>query len=79
VTLEYRRHGDTKLAADRARYRRAFRRLRQKHAALYRDRTRLAGQSDLSGPGRLYYQAFWGWRPLPGAVERWLHRLRWGT
>jgi glycosyltransferase involved in cell wall biosynthesis len=79
VTLEYRRHGDTKLAADRARYRRAFRRLRAKHADLYRDRGRLAAESDLGALGRLYYRVFWGWRPLPSAVERWLHRLRWGS
>ena len=77
VTLEYRRHGDTKLAADRARYRRTFRRLRRKHASLYDQRARLAGQSDLSAAGRLLYRVFWGLRPVPARLERGLHRLRW--
>jgi glycosyltransferase involved in cell wall biosynthesis len=79
VTLEYRRHGETKLSDDRGRYRDAYRRLRSKHAALYRDSDRLAAESDLSAPGRFYYRAFWGWRPIPGAAERWLHRRRWRT
>ena len=78
VTLEYRRHGDTKLAADRGAYRRAFRGLRAKHAALYRDRTRLARESRLGPAGRIWYRAWWGARPVPARLERALHRARWG-
>jgi glycosyltransferase involved in cell wall biosynthesis len=77
VTLEYRRHGDTKLAADRAAYRRAFRGLRTKHAALYRHRARLARESRLGPAGRLWYRAWWGARPVPARLERGLHRARW--
>ena len=77
VTLEYRRHGDTKLAADRGAYRRAFRRLRAKHAALYADRARLARESRLGPLGRLWYRAWWGARPVPARLERALHRARW--
>jgi len=77
VTLEYRRHGDTKLAADRAAYRRAFRGLRAKHAALYRDRARLARESRLGPAARLWYRAWWGARPIPARLERALHRARW--
>jgi glycosyltransferase involved in cell wall biosynthesis len=77
VTLEYRRHGATKLAADRGAYRRAFRGLRAKHAALYRDRARLARESRLGAAGRLWYRAWWGARPVPARLERALHRARW--
>jgi glycosyltransferase involved in cell wall biosynthesis len=77
VTLEYRRHGDTKLAADRGAYRRAFRRLRAKHAALYADRGRLARESRLGPLGRAFYRAWWGARPMPAGLERALHRARW--
>ena len=77
VTLEYRRHGASKLAADRAAYRRAFRRLRAKHAGLYRDRARLARESRLGALGRLWYRGWWGARPIPARLERALHRARW--
>jgi glycosyltransferase involved in cell wall biosynthesis len=77
VTLEYRRHGATKLAADRAAYRRAFRRLRAKHAALYGDRARLARESRLGAAGRFWYRAWWGARPVPARLERALHAARW--
>jgi glycosyltransferase involved in cell wall biosynthesis len=77
VTLEYRRHGDTKLAADRGGYRDAYRRLRRKHAALYRDSARLAGESRLGPLGRLWYRLWWGARPVPARLERALHGARW--
>lgn len=77
--LEYRRHGATKLAADRAAYRRARRRLHEKHAGLYRDAARLARESRLGPAGRLWYRAWWGARPVPAAVERALHRARWAS
>jgi glycosyltransferase involved in cell wall biosynthesis len=79
VTLEYRRHGNTKLRADRGRYRRAYRRMREKHAALYRDRRRLAAESQLGPAGRALYRLYWGPRPLPAALESALYRLHWGT
>jgi glycosyltransferase involved in cell wall biosynthesis len=79
VTLEYRRHGATKLAADRAAYRRAFSGLRRKHAALYGDRSTLAAHSDLGAAGRLWYRIWWGRRPLPAGLERALHGMRWGA
>jgi glycosyltransferase involved in cell wall biosynthesis len=77
VTLEYRRHGATKLAADRGAYRRAFRRLRAKHAGLYADRARLAHESRLGPAGRVWYRAWWGARPVPARLERALHAARW--
>jgi glycosyltransferase involved in cell wall biosynthesis len=77
VALEYRRHGATKLRADRARYRQAFAGLRRKHAALYREPAPLAAQSRLGPVGRLWYRLWWGWRPLPAGVETALHRARW--
>ena len=77
VTHEYRRHGATKLAADRAAYHRAFARLRSKHAALYRNRGVLALESDLGALGRLWYRLWWGQRPLPAGLERAVHRARW--
>jgi glycosyltransferase involved in cell wall biosynthesis len=74
VTVEYRRHAASKHWRDRRLYRQVFRRLRAKHAGLY-DRppeTRL-------GPfGRAWYRLFWGYRPIPAALELALHRLRWG-
>ena len=77
VALEYRRHGATKLDFDRGAYHRAFSRLQAKHAALYRDRARLAGDSNLGAAGRLWYRVWWGQRPLPAGLERALHRARW--
>jgi GT2 family glycosyltransferase len=77
VTLEYRRHGATKLAADRARYRATFARLRAKHAGLYGERGRLVTSGDLGPAGRAWYRLWWGRRPLPAALERAAHRLRW--
>jgi glycosyltransferase involved in cell wall biosynthesis len=79
VTLEYRRHGSTKLGADRREYRRWFRRLRDKHARLYARREALARESRLSGLGRAVYRWWWGARPIPAAVEHMVHQLLWGV
>ena len=79
VTLEYRRHGETKLWADRRRYRAARRRLRAKHAALYARRAELAAESDLGTAGRLTYRWFWGVRPVPAALEAAVHRTMWAA
>jgi glycosyltransferase involved in cell wall biosynthesis len=79
VTFEYRRHGSTKLTADRLEYRRWFREMRVKHAGLYARRDELALQSDLSPVGRWVYRWWWGARPLPARIEHWLHSLLWGV
>jgi glycosyltransferase involved in cell wall biosynthesis len=78
VTLEYRRHGQSKLAADRRRYRSAVRALRRKHAHLYETRKALAKESNLSPSGRLLYRFYWGPRPVPARVESLAHHLMWG-
>jgi glycosyltransferase involved in cell wall biosynthesis len=72
-TLEYRRHGDSKVGADRHAYRRTRRRLREKHAALYGSRGELARESTLGPGARLVYRWYWGPRPLPARVERALY------
>ncbi len=77
VTVEYRKHGSSKVGEDRRVYRAAYRRLRAKHAALYADAPRLARESDLRLPGRLTYRWFWGPRPVPARVETTLHQLLW--
>ena len=77
VTVEYRRHAGSKHAQDRRAYRQAFRQLRAKHAALYRERDRLAADSALGPAGRLLHRTFWGPRPVPAALEQGLYRLLW--
>jgi hypothetical protein len=71
VTVHYRRHAGTTFLHARSNYRRSFRRLRRKHAALYgrAGRRRLQAESDLGIVGRLVYRWWWGWRPLPARVE----------
>ncbi len=73
VTVEYRRHAGSKHARDRPAYRAAFRQLRQKHAELYR----APPESRLGRLGRLWHRGFWGYRPVPAAVELAFHRLLW--
>jgi hypothetical protein len=75
--VEYRRHSSSKHAQDRRAYREAFRRLRTKHAELYRQRERLAAASSLGSSGRLLHRAYWGPRPVPASVEQGLYRLLW--
>jgi glycosyltransferase involved in cell wall biosynthesis len=78
VTVEYRRHSSSKHAQDRRAYKEAFRRLRTKHAELYRERDRLAAESSLGSAGRFLHRAYWGPRPVPASVEQSLYRLLWG-
>lgn len=78
VTLEYRRHRDSKVARDRRAYRAARRRMREKHAALYAARAALARESSLGPVGRLVYRWYWGARPLPASVERRLYDVAFG-
>jgi hypothetical protein len=73
VTVEYRRHAGAKREADRAVYRRMFRQLRAKHAQLYDD----PPESSLGSAQRVWYRAFWGYRPIPARVETALQRRRW--
>jgi glycosyltransferase involved in cell wall biosynthesis len=77
VTVEYRRHGDTKQGADRRRYREMFKALRRKHASLYAARGELARASRLGPTARFVYRVYWGPRPLPPALEGAVYRLRW--
>jgi GT2 family glycosyltransferase len=75
VTLEYRRHGASKVGGDRRAYRRTRRRLREKHRSLYASRRALAQESSLGRLGRLAYRLYWGPRPLPASVERALYDI----
>jgi glycosyltransferase involved in cell wall biosynthesis len=75
VTLEYRRHGASKIAADRPVYRRMRKRLQAKHAELYRSRPRLARESSLGPVGRRVYRYYRGPRPLPARLERALYEV----
>ena len=77
VTVEYRRHASSKHAEDRRGYREAYRRMKTKHARLYRERDRFAAESALGSPGRLLHRAYWGPRPVPASVEQGLYRLLW--
>jgi glycosyltransferase involved in cell wall biosynthesis len=77
ITLEYRRHGTTKLRADRRGYRRTLHELRHKHARLYSDPA-IARESELGPLGRAAYRYFWGFRPIPAPVEHATHALLWG-
>jgi glycosyltransferase involved in cell wall biosynthesis len=75
VVLDYRRHETSRLAGDRGDYRRRYRAIRAKRAALYERAGELAATSSLSAAGRLFYRTWWAWRPLPGALEQALYRL----
>jgi glycosyltransferase involved in cell wall biosynthesis len=77
VTLEYRKHGGSKVSRDRPAYRDVLRRMQAKHAELYRRRHELAGESDLGAAGRLVYRYWWGLRPMPAKLEQRLHALHW--
>ena len=66
VVLDYRKHGRSGLEQDRRRYRELYRRLRSKHAALFKQAPELARESDLGPAGRLAYRTFWAWRPGAG-------------
>jgi glycosyltransferase involved in cell wall biosynthesis len=73
VTVEYRRHAQTKQRSDRLVYRRMYRQLRAKHAALYAN----PPPTRLSLLQRLWHRFFWGLRPVPARLETALHRLIW--
>ena len=75
VVLDYRRHESSRLAGDRGDYRRRYRAIRAKRAALYGRAGELARASSLAPAGRLFYRTWWAWRPLPAAVEQTLYRV----
>lgn len=75
VAYEYRHHGASKLGSDRRTYRREYRAMRERHAALYARSGQLAEQSGLGLAGRLTYRLFWAWRPVPRAIESAVYRL----
>jgi glycosyltransferase involved in cell wall biosynthesis len=77
VTIEYRRHGESKWHGDRRRFRRAVRQLRTKHRELYRRSATLARASGVRAHGRLVYRIYWAWRPVPARVEQFVYSLRW--
>jgi glycosyltransferase involved in cell wall biosynthesis len=74
-TFYYRRHGTSMISGARRDYRHWYRQIQRRHAALYRDRARLAQVNGVSLPERLLYRYFWGLRPLPAAVEQRIHAL----
>jgi glycosyltransferase involved in cell wall biosynthesis len=73
VVLSYRRHGGSRLSADRVGYRGRYRAIRTKHRGLYARSDELARESDLGAAGRLVYRTFWAWRPLPARLEKALY------
>jgi glycosyltransferase involved in cell wall biosynthesis len=73
VTFYYRRHAGSLVDATRSDYRRLYRRIRRKHASLYRRAPELARRSDLGPLGRLAYRSWFAWRPLPGGIEQRLY------
>lgn len=75
VTLHYRRHDRSAFNADRADYRRRWRALRAKHAALYARRDELARRSEAGAVERAVYRGFWGPRPVPARLEQAAYRL----
>ena len=74
-TFYYRRHGTSMISGARRNYRHWYRRVRKRHAGLYRDRARLARESGVGLAEQWVYRFFWGPRPLPAALEQRLHAL----
>ena len=77
TTLQHRKHGPSKMEADRANYRKYFRLMRQKHAALYGDLRGVARLSSLGLGERLLYRYVWAVRPWPAGLEQALYSLLW--
>jgi glycosyltransferase involved in cell wall biosynthesis len=73
VTLEYRKHERSGNAEHRSEYRRTYRRLRAKHAALFARSREFAAETDLGPAGRLLYRTYFAWRPVPARVEQALY------
>jgi glycosyltransferase involved in cell wall biosynthesis len=77
VTIEYRRHAESKWSADRKRFRSTMRRLRAKHRSLYSRSRSLARRSGLPARDRLLYRLYWGLRPIPARIEQFFYSLHW--
>ena len=77
TVLEQRKHGVSKMDADRANYRRYFRLMRQKHAELYDDLGRISRLSGLGLGERLLYRYVWAVRPWPASFEQALYSFLW--
>jgi glycosyltransferase involved in cell wall biosynthesis len=77
VTIEYRRHAESKWNADRKRFRSTMRRLRAKHRSLYSRSRTLARRSGVPARDRLLYRLYWGLRPIPARIEQFLYSLHW--
>ena len=77
VTVEYRKHGGSKVGDDRRSYRDTYRRLRSSHRALYDRAGELARESRLGPVGRLAHRLYWGPRPVPARVEQLLYDRLW--
>jgi glycosyltransferase involved in cell wall biosynthesis len=75
--LEQRKHGVSKMDADRANYRQYFGLIREKHAALYGDLGRIARTSSAGLGERLLYRYVWALRPWPARFEHALYSLLW--
>jgi glycosyltransferase involved in cell wall biosynthesis len=75
VVLEYRKHGQSSLAAHRGRHRDIYRRLRAKHEGLYSRAGEFAAETDLGLFGRALYRTYWAWRPIPASWERAVYGL----
>ena len=77
-TLHYRRHDVPSVnVGARREYRRIYRRLRAKHAALYRRSAELASRTRAPVSDRVVYPLFWGWRPVPAVIEHLVYARRW--
>jgi glycosyltransferase involved in cell wall biosynthesis len=75
--LLQRKHGPSKMATDRADYRRSFNNLRRRHQVLYGDLPRIARQSSLGPAERALYRWVWGERPWPWRLESGFYELLW--
>lgn len=73
VTLLYRRHGASMFTEGRAVYRKRYRNLRRKHAALFAGSRELARRDGASVTDRIVYPTLWAWRPVPARVEQALY------
>jgi glycosyltransferase involved in cell wall biosynthesis len=75
--LYQRKHGASKLAADRPKYRETVARLRSKYPDLYENLSAVRRASTVGPIERAFYRYFWGARPWPASAEAALYSLLW--
>jgi glycosyltransferase involved in cell wall biosynthesis len=75
--LLQRKHGSSKLDADRPNYHEFFVQLQSKHRDLYGDLSAVASESTLGSAERFLYRRIWGPRPWPARAETALYSLLW--